>query len=714
MLEKITTWKSANRFALFVLFFVGLIYISNAWSPSSYGYVLQLSEASKTGVLLGEPRAIRSDEWSVTTPLIQASVRNNFTRYNETSFYREDMRSNYSMPLLDWGLIFKPSFWSFWLLPAAHAYSFHYWILFASFIFGYANLFRIAGLSIFSGYLLSISLYFTGFVQFLWGSNASLFAYFPFLILAMQVTKKSWVNGLIFYWVATCWLIGNFYPPFIISLSLVAAVFIAAFMPSLLKRNLILVYSIATILACATTFFYLFDYLSATINTVYPGRRLSASGYYPWHIFLTQFWPSLLFDINFNARVGYTNIVGIGVAGLYWTLPVLCFINWSLKGLRSLWLDYAQRVLALGLLIAGGWMLAPIPDWIGSITLLNRVPPERMIYACGILILLNVINIVRLLGLTKNNLALRYILYLFFCCFGVIIYRIWSYPILNYYDYFMELLMPIGVGLAVFVSNRWKFNLATSLIIICTVANVIVFSRFNPIQDSKFIFRQQDNLLWHSFNENIDLEGNLVVQSKELMGATLNGMGFKSVAHLNITPQLKLWEKVIGPLDEDRVQILNRYSHVRLINSNELVLLEHDQIGIPVNFLRSSPRLHFSQTLPPLFKTGGGVVDEVVMDKKGLKILGWAKWEGIKSPRELLVVVKNVDLDLKTVSINDYERWDVVKATNDPKNLISGFLIEIPVLQHPGMLPKICVFSRAATHGEWRQLSSKDSVQYCP
>ena len=120
---------------------IGLVYVSHSWSPSSYAYALSnhygYQDISPT---LGKPRSIRADEWAVVTPLTQATIRNNFERYNKTSLYEEDLRINYGLPIADWGMAFKPTMWLYGLTNPAYAYSFHWFAIFALFIGGHAAL----------------------------------------------------------------------------------------------------------------------------------------------------------------------------------------------------------------------------------------------------------------------------------------------------------------------------------------------------------------------------------------------------------------------------------------------------------------------------------------------------------------------------------------------------------------------------------------------
>jgi len=157
-----------------LLLVCGAVYVGQYWSPSSYGIVLGQLGVTNSGLVFGEPRADRSDEWAVVTPLTQATVNNGLKRINTTSFYQEDLRINYGLPIADWGMIFKPTMWGYLFLEPARAYSFHWFAVFALFLTGYALLFSKLGLGRNVSLLLAISLYFTGFTQFWWSEKGSM------------------------------------------------------------------------------------------------------------------------------------------------------------------------------------------------------------------------------------------------------------------------------------------------------------------------------------------------------------------------------------------------------------------------------------------------------------------------------------------------------------------------------------------------------------
>ena len=66
----------ANFVWVMLLLVMGIFYISNTWTPSSYGGPIKYFGVSDRGIVAGTPRGHRSDEWGVATPLTQATVNN--------------------------------------------------------------------------------------------------------------------------------------------------------------------------------------------------------------------------------------------------------------------------------------------------------------------------------------------------------------------------------------------------------------------------------------------------------------------------------------------------------------------------------------------------------------------------------------------------------------------------------------------------------------
>jgi hypothetical protein len=144
------------------------VYVLLGWSPSSYGVQLARIGLPGAGGVAGEPREIREDEWGRWTSFVRVAVNNDFQRFNRTSPYGEDLRNVEGLPLADWGLIFKPYYWLFFVAGAAPAFSFYHAFWIAAFLIGYHHLFKRLDLSPGLAAVASVSLFFSAFVQMWW------------------------------------------------------------------------------------------------------------------------------------------------------------------------------------------------------------------------------------------------------------------------------------------------------------------------------------------------------------------------------------------------------------------------------------------------------------------------------------------------------------------------------------------------------------------
>ncbi|TPV49466.1 hypothetical protein FJW01_00840, partial [Pantoea deleyi] len=378
--------KSFEKILYVILFLLGALYIFNSWSPSSYGFFLKKIDPQNSGVLWGEPRAIRSDEWAVVTPLTQATINNGFKRYNKTSFYGEDLRINYGLPIFDWGLLFKPTMWGYLFLSPAKAYSLQWYLTFCIFIIGYFKLFKEIGLNKKISILLSFSLFFTGGTQFWWDEKGPVYAFFPWVVYFLISKNNIYLRMMLFYWVGASWLITNFYPPLVISLAFIGAMLFVSDLKSWrnVKSVILLVFSSLAIII--TALFYLKDYLIKTSNTVYPGHRSFSGGSVGWGEWLSQFFPFSTFNTHFET-IYNSNICEVGVTGFSFILLLLIHLDYNSVKTNFFKNTHYNKtlILAVGVILSNLWLIAPIPSWAGKIFLWNNVSPNRMVYAAGIL-----------------------------------------------------------------------------------------------------------------------------------------------------------------------------------------------------------------------------------------------------------------------------------------------------------------------------------------
>jgi hypothetical protein len=113
-----------------VLLVIVLILALFRVSGSSVGYYNQLfGTGHDANLLYGQPRAVRSDEWLVTTPMTVAQWRSGFSSTNEKIGDGVDMAAIFDVPYRDWSALFRPQNLSFFVLPLENAFAFKWWLL---------------------------------------------------------------------------------------------------------------------------------------------------------------------------------------------------------------------------------------------------------------------------------------------------------------------------------------------------------------------------------------------------------------------------------------------------------------------------------------------------------------------------------------------------------------------------------------------------------
>ena len=698
-------WHRWNRIATVVFLLTAILYVANTWSPSSYGIALEhFFGYSASGPDLGKPRPIRSDEWIVATPLTQATVNNHFQRYNQTSLYKEDLRINYGLPVMDWGIIFKPTMWLYKFVNPAYAYSFHWYAIFSLFIFGYAFLFRQLGASPVIAYGLSFGLYFTGFAQFWWSEKGPIFAFFPWVILPLFSRISIWAKALLLYWLAVCWLLVDFYPPIQISLAFTGAVLLLAYRPELFKFKTCVILILVAGLSSLTTAAYLWDYLQATAQTVYPGGRSVGGNHTFDRFFLSWFFPALNFHWEYEPTIA-ANISELGTVGMYYYLLIACFLDFN--NWRNPWSDQKTRlrllILGTGFLMMAAWMLLPLPDWVGKPLLWNHVQAARMQFAGGVLLTC-------LMFVAANSFGLKLSL-LRGVILSAIVLSAW-YCIKRPEDrsiaeelVFLLLLVIVYVG----VRRQW-FKPHHGLVTISLILAALLFGRFNPLQPAWPIFNHEKNEIIRNYDA-LASANNGVLAVQDLPGATANGMGFLSVSHVTPVPHLEFWRRQFPELSAAELnQVFNRYSHIHLTGDIEKPdSPQLDVIRVPFNhFSRAGhlPAHYVNFSSLPDKKDGEFKVE--IKDDKQLVLKGWAPWQEPLLEHALEIMITPVTIGEPKNEM--MMRPDLPMNTNHQVSALNGFTLRIPV---NGNVSSLCLVSLDVSTGRRILLNNPEGLPYC-
>jgi hypothetical protein len=570
---------------VFTAFLIGgFLYVGATWSPSSYAIALKRFGVDNVGVVQGTPRPIRSDEWAVATPLMQITVNNGFDRYNKNSPYNEDLRLYISLPIMDWGFIFKPDLWLYKVAHPAYAFSFHHYTIFGLFIIGYTLFFQIIGIYQIHALLLSPLLFFTGYVQYWWTILGPGFAIFPWLFVALEWEAPPYLKFLrfpLFYWIATSWLISIFYPPLLISLAFVGLVTILAFRPTYLRGKFCICMIISSIAAICTVLFYLQDYLLATITTSYPGQRMNGGGGIPFGIeqWLSQFFPLSQVD-NHQSLIG-RNICEVSTVGAFYTIAALFFLDYSKwNQVNSRYFKRVLLILTIALIMTWVWILLPLPAWVGAALLWNRVPSTRMFFASGLLLIILIAFLVQQLGIRFSWMRMA--------LFSMLLIGVWiHYKFGRSHPDELDLIILAPIYLLVLfkrqISEKYR---NTALLSSALIVGYLAFGSFNPIQSSWTIFTRPTTPVTQQLDAEVAQQSNglLAIADNRFPGATLNGWGYRSIAHLLAIPQLDFFRKFFPSLPEEEFQqLFNRYAHIILTNNPKPKLIAADAVALPVD-----------------------------------------------------------------------------------------------------------------------------------
>ena len=655
------------------------LYFALDLTPSAYAYVLRDLGVTDNGLWLGEPSVFRSDEFSIWTPYTQAVVRNGFHRYNETSIYREDLRNFNALPLWDWAIVFKPQFWGFFLLPPDRAFSLYHTLLIGSCLIGWSAVFRSWAFPQSWAAAASLLFFFSGSTQFTWTTFGPLIAGFPFLLLAFCSRIGRLYKFLLLTWLITVWLLSHFYPPVFISLALTAPFLIGAFRPDTINLRNLGVAVPAFLIACLLVRLYfdaVFDVMTAT---VYPGSRSFPGGLLQWEQGLAHFFPFL--TTRMDASIIGANAVEVTTASSYLPLIALIFLDWRnlIRKLRSSDpVDVSARraicVLLAGLSFLAAWSFLPIPSNLGALLLLDKVQPQRMVYASGLLLVALSLLLLRTAGARWS--AVRFLL------LTSVVIAVWirwkgepaisPQDAFSGYGYWDATIIPAVAlaGLWVWFRNCYP---VVPLLLACLIVNIAGFGWINPLQSARPIFGEVNTPLIQAFRDMQRQDPRQWLVVSGVPGAALNGLGFRSVAHVLIAPQLAFFRPYFPQLSEAEFNtIFNRYAHIRLDFVDAPYSPANDAVVVPI-----APFLSLDQAAemvpdvtwkesPPAGSAPGGYADLQRIKYKEIRIVGWAMLDPADKGNRIIVV--------------DSKPWQVLSATSTFRPDVANFLSD------PGLL----------------------------
>ena len=563
---------------------LAVIYVALQLSPSSYALALgQLGEHETP--LLGSPRAIRTDEWSVMTPLFEAAVNNDFHETNETSFYRESLRNFIGLPLLNWGLVFKPLVWPFFAVSPALAYSFFWAATAALMLIGWSFLLREFGFSRTVAAFTSTILYFSPLVQ-AWSGPGPQLALFPWAMLALVRIRSPIRLALALSVLLPVWWMSMFYLPAFPPLLFLAVALCLAFRPDVFAWRRLAGAVAGLTAGAAIALAYFAPVFRAYADSAYPGHRwATGGGLTAWHV-ASQFLPGTTTELFKNHIAA--NISEAATVGSWLPLLGLCVVDVS-QVRRRYGLDAdlrrdLRRLLVLGLMWAllTLWQLVPLFP-LSYLFGLGLSPEARTLFASGALLVVAAAYAVDRLPLRITPLRIA--------TFAIAVFAAWLLASAylqpaNELAFRDELLVLPVLAIVPFVLFAGRFRGQSSRVAVLVVAllpMVAVWGLFNPLQSTQVMFRKPDTEVTRKLDAVAAKRADGAIAVLGFADAVLNGVGYRSVTHVIVTPSPQLFRTYFPEMDERTFnEIFNRYAHISLTLETEPHSPFPDAIRLPI------------------------------------------------------------------------------------------------------------------------------------
>ncbi|WP_288804837.1 hypothetical protein [uncultured Bifidobacterium sp.] len=549
------------------------------------------------GTLFGIPRSIRSDEWSVFTPLAFSQAYSGYSRVSSIPEASSiDMTMVYGQPAWALATFFRPFLWGFMLFGSDRGLAF-FWcarlavLLLVSYEFGRWLTKDNRQFAAAYGVLIGLA----PIVQWWFAINgtAEVLIFGQAAVLLFRRYLHS--NSTLYIWLlamATIYCLGGFllvlYPPLQIPLAYVYGLLVIWLIicrhrdvrlpnRSLLSMIVPMTVAFAALIACILMVIYTSrQAILMESSTVYPGSRIShGQGLLECLMDYTAnlFMPLEEHQVIPNApeRAVFFSLFPIGLILSIWTLLK------KRDGLIIL-----LFVCDLIFMIYG---LFGFPDWLCRITLMGRTTTGRVKFGLGFIDLILLFRSLSLLyndaddeaslvAPEKDSVKIRLLRNV---ALAVVLAALLTgatilspvYPLRKAYLIFLMLLLTI-ILLAVFewLSGRgYASRMFLSSILIVALAGFCV----NPIQQGSQSIREGpfvDMALKEvsRINNSADGRPTVFITDDSIHGQALIANGIPTVNSVNIYPQLQRWHII----DSQRTSewIYNRYAYVNIDFTN--------------------------------------------------------------------------------------------------------------------------------------------------
>lgn len=524
--------------------------------------------------LFGTPKNIRNDEWNVHTPLILYQVNRADAFAVESIVGPGNSSLIANVPVRHWSTLFRPQFFSFFVLPTTHAFA-AYWqcknlLLVAGTFLLFLLLTRSSPMAIFG----SLWFWLSSYTQWAFSWPALLPEMIGLICLAVVAAALTFVArsrgaagvfGGIFVLTTVDFALCS-YPPFQIPLAWAGAGIGAAW---LLQMGLIartrpvagdgknvpatgpewrqgwVTLAVGILVIGATMTWFLREIrpvVEITAHTLYPGNRSVSGGGVSWQ----QLVSALLDPFKEETHVPSQFMNICEGSGYFWLGPITLLgavrifkINSSTHG-RGLYF-----ALFVPLLFLLSWTVLPIPAKFGRVLLLDMAMPHRVTPALGLLSISITVVFLQLVhqnptGAALGTTLLRRWRFLVTTTIGaLVLFWVMNRGLGHHFAGWHLALTAVALGIvSVALMQGWTQVVATMVMMPLLSLNFLI----NPIDRGLDVY--EHSALRRFVDEHPCRDGGwLVVSDNGTASQYFAALGLDVVNVMNYVPFLDRWKK---------------------------------------------------------------------------------------------------------------------------------------------------------------------------
>ena len=613
---KLFSMKKNYKFFIYPLLIIFLVLLLSVFKINGSsveifrGAVFDTSERDPNS-LFGRPRAIRSDQYMITIPMIASQDINNEATIN-TDMGEGTNLITQNIPSRNIFALFRPTFFTFYFTDdTGFSYSFHWWAEMGLLLIStYLLLLQLTKKNLWISIGGSLLFVMTPFTQWWNQTNMITWISFGVLFFLKILKEKDWrINILcglgLSYSIVTFALL--LYPAFQVSVTYIALGIAIGYVISEwkeIKGNLKLSIPIlVTFVILGGSFVLLFikeykDVISIISNTVYPGTRFITAGEGDRNLLFNGFYNILLQRDSNTAPFGNQS-----ESSNFFLLfpPLLVWIIYKNINLfrKKKKLDWIAICISLVLIFFTTHYFLPLPSIVSKISLMFLIPHQRLLIGFGFGSYILMLYILSKKDIYKPNKSIvdTILLYLLSLSFGMLICSVGIKLYTTSPDFFKspKIVPPeikiIGASSLVTLLVFLLLKSYKKLFLIALLSFAFISTGYiNPIRRGLDVLTNTEMAKYiRETSEKDDSKWVVFGDHKIAQYALANNANVLNGVH--IYPQFNIW-KILDPQGQ-YIDIYNRYAHIGFAeNTDNRPLVELVQPdALVVNISPCDPKL---------------------------------------------------------------------------------------------------------------------------